>query len=176
MLSGQHTWSISLAKGECRKSLFNLQRSRCCHLGRRLLPQCQIQASVHEGWIQTATQPVVWTCSSNVIISCLSWSQRRQTMFEGSRKVEKRSSGSADWPAQKHGRNKRKSILLILENRTAILNRTTTVSESCWYLGQLFCYKGLSLYGSAWGWACCQKGGVETDRSISNLRYRDIFK
>lgn len=52
ILSGQLTWSISLAKGECRKSLFNLRRSRCCRLGRHLLPQCQIQASLLEGWIQ----------------------------------------------------------------------------------------------------------------------------
>lgn len=40
------------------------------------------------------------------------------------------SSEGAGWPKQKHGRNK-KSIPLIL----VIINRTTAVSECCWYLG-----------------------------------------
>lgn len=52
MLSNQYTWSMTLVKGGCRGSLFNLQRSICCHLGRHLLSQCQIQATLREGWIQ----------------------------------------------------------------------------------------------------------------------------
>lgn len=54
-------------------------------------------------------------------------------MLEGSRKVEKRSSGDASWPEQRQETNKRKSILLIPEKITII----SAVSESCWCLGQL---------------------------------------
>lgn len=49
----QYTWSMTLGKGGWRGNLFNLQRIRCCHLGRHLLSQCQIQAALHECWIQT---------------------------------------------------------------------------------------------------------------------------
>lgn len=52
MLSSQYSWSTTFGKRRCRGSLFNLQRSICCHLGRHLLSQYQIQAALHEGWIQ----------------------------------------------------------------------------------------------------------------------------
>lgn len=49
-------------------------------------------------------------------------------MLEGSKEVGKCSNGGTSWPEQKHGRNKRKSILLIPEKSIPII---TAVSESC---------------------------------------------